>query len=225
MRRRQKVGTMPARLKLEGQRFGRLTVIEFAEVRKRHAYWHCVCDCGEKLVVGASNLSSGKAKSCGCYHRDVSSQANTTHGMTRNGKRDMQSIYVRWKSMKNRCSNPANPAFNNYGGRGIKVCERWQTFESFYADMGDPPEGMTMDRIDNNGDYEPGNVRWATMSEQRKNQRPKRVIDTPAGPMLIPDAARKYGIKLKTLYWRMDNGWPILKALDIGPWASRRAMS
>ena len=109
----------------------------------------------------ASNLRSGKQRSCGCYREEI----RRTHGKSNS------SIYRRWNAMLMRCQDPKHQSFGHYGGRGIKVCERWQKFDDFYADVGDPPAGMTLDRVDNDRGYSPDNVRWATPKEQMANRR------------------------------------------------------
>lgn len=164
---------------LTGRSFGRLTVVERAENRGRHIYWLCVCECGTTRTVKGDHLKSGGSQSCGCRLSDSAREraarsampTRTTHGhgSARAGTRS--GTYISWSSMIQRTTNPRNPAWPHYGGRGITVCDRWRSYEAFLQDMGERPPGLTLDRIDVNGHYEPGNCRWATWSEQRLNQR------------------------------------------------------
>lgn len=155
---------MPAFQDITGQRFGRLTVIS---IHKRcdkslHAqtYWLCKCDCGAHKIVGKRNLGRN-TNSCGCLWWDTF----VTHGQTKTPE------YRAWESMHQRCRNPQNKAYKNYGGRGISVCNRWLKFENFIADMGSRPKGYSIERIDNDGNYEPSNCKWIPLRDQAKNQR------------------------------------------------------
>jgi hypothetical protein len=143
------------------QRFGKLVVVEFIGLIKKHAYWKCLCDCGQLKIIRSGHLNYGASKSCGCTKFETK---NLKHGKSR------QKIYQIWLGMKNRCYYPENDNYKWYGGRGIKVSDEWHDFINFYNDMGDPPENMTLDRIDVNGDYSKDNCRWATWEIQAKNK-------------------------------------------------------
>ena len=154
------------RLDLTGKRFGRLFVLSYSHtVKPGYAYWLCRCDCGTLRSVVACNLSRGITKSCGCLRASPLS-----HGHTSGGRHTP--TYRSWYAMIQRCTNPRNHKYRDYGGRGISVCKRWRSFENFLADMGERPAGLTLDRRDNDGSYEPGNCRWATSHEQARNKRP-----------------------------------------------------
>ena len=152
---------------VSGERFGRLVTTEEVRIRGFGVRWKCRCDCGNEIIASPSNLKSGNSKSCGCYFREV----HRTHGKTHSR------AYNIWKSMRYRCSSPNAHEYQNYGGRGIFVCERWQSFDNFYADMSDPPAKYTLERIDNERGYEPGNCRWATYSDQLNNRRNNHVVE------------------------------------------------
>lgn len=156
-------------LDLVGQRFGRLTVIERCGSRYGRASWRCRCDCGNEIIATSGNLVE-RTRSCGCYQKDRAKESQTLHGMAHT------KINFIWIAMKQRCSNPKNQGFKNYGGRGIKVCQEWQdSFEAFYDYVSQLPHfgepGYSLDRINNDGNYEPGNVKWSTKTEQNQNRR------------------------------------------------------
>ena len=152
---------------LKGLKVGRLLVLEETDKRIfRKVVWKCLCDCGNIVEVRSSNLSTGGTKSCGCLNREPR-MTNLKHGHRRTKK--VTATYISWANMLNRCSSPNSPEFHRYGGRGITVCERWNDFRNFLEDMGIRPEGLTIDRIDNDRGYEPENCRWVTHKENNRN--------------------------------------------------------
>lgn len=153
--------------KIEGQRFGRLVVLGMEGKNQRgHSMWRCQCDCGKTPLFAATRLITGTAKSCGCFFLEQA----TTHGLSGTKTYDI------WISLKQRCSNAKLKSWPNYGGRGIKVCDRWLSYENFLADMGEARPGYSIDRINVNGDYEPNNCRWATKEQQVNNTRRNKFV-------------------------------------------------
>ena len=213
---------------LTGQAFGRLTVQERAEmpanVCHKRAYWRCICSCGGETVRAGDALGGGKAISCGCHVKD------RLGPRFRHGHSDSPT-YTSWSNMIRRCEDARHPSFDCYGGRGITVCARWrQDFAAFLADMGERPVGKTLDRYPNNdGNYEPGNCRWATPKEQRANshsQPPQRAegrrIFWQGEELTVKEWARKLGIPIPTLHKRLANNYPTEMVLAPGKFSSNQ---
>jgi len=192
---------LPPKVKdITGQRFGRLTVEEFVGLRgrsdgMRHAVWKCRCDCGASVECAGVSLRGGNTKSCGCLRAIVGREVNLQHGAAS----EMTGAYRSWRTMLQRCRDPKCNRWKDYGGRGIKVCERWQQFENFLSDMGERPEGGSLDRIDTNGNYEPSNCRWLPRNEQVRNQRKTKFVILNGERMIQADAARALGVLPQTV--------------------------
>lgn len=186
-------------LDLVGQRFGRLVVQERVESDiKRSTFFECLCDCGSTIIATGSNLRRGGYTSCGCYRRSV----KATHGMHNTTE------YNIWRQMLQRCTNPKARYFENYGGRGITVCEEWTTFESFFRDMGFRPSlNHTIDRIDNGKGYNKENCRWATAAEQSRNTTRNRNFTINGKTQCITDWAKQLGCTTQSIKCRLRSGW------------------
>lgn len=207
---------------LTGQRFGRLLVLGFVgsidvgDRPQRKTQWLCQCACGNHTIVTGGNLTTGTSNSCGCYKNERSSEngkRNKTHGMKGTPE------YSAWRSMLDRCYCPKMDSFDRYGGRGIKVCERWHKFENFFADMGyRPTHGHSLDRIDNSGNYELGNCRWATLVEQQNNRDCNRRFTHNGETHTVAEWSRIVNINYYTLYTRLcESGWTVKNALTMQP--------
>lgn len=199
---------------ITGQRFGLFLATERASNSKHgKTRWICVCDCGTVVnAVLGGNLRSGVSTSCGCVRKERARKAAITHGHTVGARRS--STYNTWRGMLSRCHTKSDKSYPFYGGRGIFVCERWKRFESFLEDMGERPAGMEIDRRDNDAPYEPGNCRWVRHKANMNNMRENRLIDTPAGQMLISEASELSGIAYTTLMQRLLRGWPAESLFD-----------
>lgn len=203
---------MPAATNLTGQRFGRLVALRQTRLRERTAH-ECICDCGNTIVVRSHSLIEGNTSSCGCLVRDLISKRTRKHLDTKSVE------HITWRRMKVRCQNPKDKSFANYGGRGIKVCDRWlNDYSAFLADMGRRPSPRhSLDRKDVNGDYEPSNCRWATMLEQNNNRRSNRLVEFNGVLVSIAEAVRRSGSSSTPFMVvnRLNNGWSLHDALTV----------
>ena len=204
---------------LSGLRFGRLVCLFCVGHAKGTAKFLCRCECGRLTICRGKNLVSGTSKSCGCLQRERTLAAVTKHG------RYKDPVYKRWTAMVQRCTNPSSDSFHKYGGRGISVCERWLSFDLFVEDMGEPPPGMSIERMDNDGPYSPSNCTWATPKEQALNTRKfygalKLTLDDKS--MSLREWADCLNIKLGTLYFRIESGWPVERVLSKTKWGVER---
>lgn len=196
---------------LAGLKFGRLTGIVRVENKGRQTRWLWTCDCGQKTIAAADHVKSGHTVSCGCYFPEVC----VKHGHTYvNGKQTR--TYKAWANMKSRVQGKTERSRKSYLLKGITVCDRWKKFETFLADMGECPEGLTLDREDNSGNYEPGNCRWATPAQQTRNRAVTKIVVFQGKSMCLTDAC-KLGLHPATVQYRMNIGWSAEKALMLAP--------
>ena len=182
---------------MRGQKFGRITPLFYLG----KSTWRTICDCGTEKDMSAKCLLNGAARSCGCLHREQLSKRKKTHGMTGTP------TYIAWTNMKARCLNPGSISYSNYGGRGIKVCQEWiDSFETFFKDMGERPEGMTLERVDTNGDYCPENCVWANWTDQMNNRRVSRLVEYLGKRMTIAQWSRETGICPAKIRKKLNSG-------------------
>lgn len=204
---------MSKRIDLTGQRFGRLIVIEKTQ-KDGKAMWRCQCECGKETVVLGNSLLRGATRSCGCLWLERTREINTVL-KTRHGARHTRLYYV-WIEMKQRCSNPNNKRYVDYGGRGIRVCEEWKDFAVFqkWALENGYQEGLSIDRINNDENYEPQNCRWANRKTQCRNQRKNHLIIYKGQTKTLTEWAEQFCINKHTLRMRLKLGWSVEEALE-----------
>lgn len=182
-----------------GQKFGELTVVGFKGSKvhpsgKRSTMWECECSCGKRVVILSVNLVRGNSKTCGC--------SRSRHGMVNTPE------YVAWEAIHQRCSNPKNPGYKNYGGRGIRVCDSWELFDNFIRDMGRRPTSKhSLDRIDNEKGYSPENCRWTTLKVQHRNKRTNRLVTISGETKCITEWSEITGVSISGLRKRISKGW------------------
>lgn len=193
------------RVSLSGKVVGRLTITDRTELRGRadgngtRRYWWCACSCGNEKWIGADKLAGRVTVSCGCVRREVVSASFRKHGQSRRTPE-----YRAWAAMKQRCFNEGGPAYKNWGGRGIKVCDEWlNSFEQFFADMGRRPAGTSLERENNDGDYSPGNCKWGTRTEQSQNTRTAVRLTFKGETLCLSEWARRCGLLVCTMRRRI----------------------
>lgn len=192
---------MPGFKDITGRRYGRLVAVRRHALNKHKRWnWEYLCDCGNTIVRDGGNVTSGYIRSCGCFRREATSARVATH------RQGGTAVHRAWHHMLSRCRDPNVPMYPVYGGRGISVCERWLKFENFRDDMGEKPAGMSLDRIDVNGNYEPGNCRWASWIQQANNKQYNRRAEYRGQQMTIYEIARLEGISTKTIDTRWCRG-------------------
>lgn len=195
---------------ITGQKFGRLTALRVApEKTSKQFDWECACECGRHKIIKGSNLRRGLTKSCGCILSEVTTKRNLTHGGSHTPE------YRTWAQMRRRCLDPNDSCFKKYGAVGITVCERWGSFPLFLQDMGlKPTPRHTIDRYPNQrGNYEPGNCRWATYKEQAQNRSSNAMLDFGGRRQTMGQWATETGIKIGTLWARIEAGWSVEDSL------------
>ena len=198
---------------LAGVRFGRLVALRRDGVENDGAVrWACVCDCGvEKTIKGAS-LTQGLTSSCGCLHKERARETSMRHGHLVGDKQSP--LYITWRAMLRRCENKNHVDYHFYGGQGVKVCDAWHSFPAFMVDVGERPEGSSLDRYPNgSGNYEPGNVRWATPTEQARNTKSNRLLTLNGITKCTAEWCDELGLNQNTVRGRLFSGWSDKRAL------------
>lgn len=199
---------------LTDQRFGRLIAVRREVVQGRtDTYWFCRCDCGTEKLITAGNLRRGLIQSCGCLHSEITRRRSTRHGAASGG--GMTSEYRIWIEMRQRCTNPKSNRYYSHGGRGIKVCKRWEKFETFLNDMGARPKGTQLDRRNNDGDYKPSNCRWATRKEQARNKRNNRLVTVKGETKPLAQWCEELNLPYSRILARLNTGWTPEEAFEL----------
>ena len=194
---------------LTGRRFGMLTVAGRERSPNDRSRWLCNCDCGCRIITRGDLLRRGGARSCGCTRKPHNNRTVVKHGLHNTR------IYTIWANIKARCNNPKSKAYPAYGGRGIKMCDEWaKDFREFFKAVGHPPEGRSLERIDNDKGYFPGNMRWATAKDQARNRRSTRLVNIDGNNISLAEAAESASIPYSTAISRLDRGWSIERALS-----------
>jgi hypothetical protein len=194
-----------------GMVFSRLTAIHaHPKIEGKPVKWHFMCECGNVCDVTMKLVVSGHTKSCGCLAREKLIERNTTHGLAK----QYPKTYRTWKDMRARCNNPNNTEFHNYGGRGITICKQWDDFAVFFADMGARPEGLSIERINVNGNYEPTNCKWADIGEQANNKQSSIRITHNGETKTMTQWARQLGKAHGTLAYRIAHGLEVVTIKD-----------
>lgn len=187
------------RIDLTGKVFGRLEIVGYSHTKDKTAYWDCKCSCGNTKKVNGATVRLGRTKSCGCLGTEQRKIAQTIHGRSKNKE------YRAYYGAKRRCTDPKDKHFKDYGERGIKFL--FPSFQNFYAELGSCPKGMSLDRIDNNSNYKPGNVRWATIKEQSRNKRSNRLIKINGKKLTLVEWIEKSGNPGGRIHGRLKRGW------------------
>lgn len=196
--------------------FGRLTVERIVAPSNKRRNWLCGCSCGKTVVVRGSALTTGNTRSCGCFRDDQILASSVTHGASRSDSKDYR-LYTTWCSIKRRCKNESDRCYHLYGGRGIKMHQEWfDSYEAFATHVGPRPSPKhSLDRINNEIGYVPGNVRWATSIEQANNTRKNTRLTHNGKTLTIADWGRELGISSRTISTRLGRGWSIGMALSL----------
>jgi hypothetical protein len=193
------------------KRFGRLIVLSYRGSNKRgHSFWVCKCDCGGMTIVRRDQLIRGETKSCGCLKAENKSPIRIKHGLYKSRE------YSTYVGIKDRCYNKNNNKYRIYGARGIKVCDHWlKSFENFYEDMGPRPKEMSIERIDNNGYYSPGNCKWATNYEQNRNTRRNHWFSYGGKKMILEDWVRLFQVNISSVCYHLKKGHSFDEIVEI----------
>ena len=204
-----------------GTKHGRLTILAITKKPSIKAEFHCICECGNQKSIQIYNIV--RTHSCGCYGKDFQKKFKT-HGQSGTPKQRTRA-YKAWLYMRDRCKNTKSPKYKYYGGKGVKISNEWQSFENFFRDMGHPKEGMTLDRIDVNGNYEVSNCRWATMMEQGKNKTNNMHLSIGNEKIHLAEAARRFPVKMQTIWARIKkHGWTDRQAVGLDPKPNRNRL-